>query len=437
MHVCVICRRRSRTTDQESTSEAGPSLVPPLTGSTNPVQASDHIPPADPMTTPASATDVPRADVTCSSGFHTADSGQMGHTSGLLGSAVAPDHLGAVSSLGSVADRGPGPMLTAAQSAVTSMPDAGSVAYEESGWGSHPGDAPPSSTSALVEDGGQEVTAASCANTEDLMELDSQIIPHPDGCRPGVSVTVQGPECQHVSCNDLPANSEESEDVDSENKQDCPKPPSTSGQDGEEGCFSLATALKELHKLLVTSGQGSARAGDDDEALSSEADLADVAQGNHQGSSQIEEPGNDFHNGDGPSGQVTDETSPCIEADAPGGSFQVPYDCLSERMESSAAEQPLPGIVLNHDAVTGATCNPGDPAAGDEQLQGLSSEPGGPVCEWSASAQPSDLTSPSAVERIVAAGFTMQDALVALEGSDGDVELALLALLARNIVVPT
>ncbi|CAJ0967442.1 unnamed protein product [Ranitomeya imitator] len=45
--------------------------------------------------------------------------------------------------------------------------------------------------------------------------------------------------------------------------------------------------------------------------------------------------------------------------------------------------------------------------------------------------------SPSAVERIVAAGFTRPDALVALERADGDVELALLALLAKNIVVPT
>lgn len=414
MHVCVICRRRSRTTDKESTSEAGPSLVPPMTGSTHPVQASDHIPPADPISTATFATesrDVSRADVACSSSFHAGDSGQRGHTSDISGSAVAPDHPGAESP---VPDR-------AAEPAVTSIPGAGLVAYEESGWEPHP-----SSTLAQVEDGGQDVTAASCAMTEDMMELDTQIIPHLDGCGPKGNVTVQGPECQPVSCNDLPSNPEESEDY--------PKAPSTPGRDGEESCFSLATALKELHKLLVISGQGSARAADDDGALSSEADLADVVQGNDQGSSQNGELDNDFHQVDGRSGLVTDQTPLCIEADAPGGSFQVSStsDSLSECMESSAPDQPLPGIGLNQGVVTGETCNSGDPAADNEQVQGPSGEPGGTVCEWSASEQPAD-----PVERIVAAGFTMQDALIALERADGNVELALLALLARNIVVPT
>lgn len=421
MHVCVICRRRSRTTDKESTSEAGPSLVPPMTGSTHPVQASDNIPPADPMSTATSATesrDVPRADVACSSSFHAGDSGQMGHTSDLSGS--APNHPEAELLASPVPAWGPGLMLAAAESAVTSIPGAGLVAYEESGREPYPGDAPsscpPSSTRA-------EVTAASCAITEDMMELDSQIIPHLDGCRPEVTVTVQGAECQPVSCSDLPTNPEESEDVDSANKQDCPKPPSSPGPDGEESGFSLATALKELHKLLVISGQGSARAADDDDgALSSE-----VVQGNHQGSCQDGELDNDFHQVDGTSGQVTDETSLCIEAEAPGGSFQVSstYDFFSECMESSAADQPLPGVGFNQGVVTGAMCNSGDPAAENEQLQGLSGEPGGTS------------EHPSAVERIVGAGFTMQDALVALERADGNVEVALLALLARNIVVPT
>lgn len=245
-----------------------------------------------------------------------------------------------------------------------------------------------------------------------MMELDPPIIP--GGCSPGERVTVQGPECLHVFCTDPPTNPKESEDVDSVSKQECPKPPGSSEQEAEERCFSLATALKELHKLLVLSGRGSARAGDEDEA-----DPADVTQGNHLGSSRNGEPDSDCHLGDGMGG--TDETSVCSEEDAPAGSFQ----------ESPAADQPLPGIVLNHDA----TCDPGDPSAGTEHLQGLSGEPGGPDCEWGAPVQPPD--APSAIERIVAAGFTAQDALVALEGSGGDVELALLALLARNIVVPT
>ncbi|XP_031760984.1 protein DDI1 homolog 2 isoform X2 [Xenopus tropicalis] len=44
----------------------------------------------------------------------------------------------------------------------------------------------------------------------------------------------------------------------------CPFPPSAGVSDGEDNSFSLATALKELHKLLVTSGQGLCRLSPDD-----------------------------------------------------------------------------------------------------------------------------------------------------------------------------
>ncbi|XP_041425827.1 protein DDI1 homolog 2 isoform X2 [Xenopus laevis] len=49
----------------------------------------------------------------------------------------------------------------------------------------------------------------------------------------------------------------------------------------------------------------------------------------------------------------------------------------------------------------------------------------------------SSLFAPSDIEQIVSAGFTMQDAILALEKADGHAEVALLALLAKKITVPT
>ncbi|XP_069802942.1 regulatory solute carrier protein family 1 member 1 isoform X1 [Dendropsophus ebraccatus] len=442
MHVCVICRRRGRTADKESTSEAGPSLVPPMEGSTHSVHASDDIPPPHPVSTPTSGKVDPLEDATGSS-FHAGGSEQIADT---LGSPVAYDQhlIDSSASSFSVAARGPEPTLPAAMSAMNSIPNGGLVAQEESGREAHPVDKCPHSSSALVEDKQQEVTAAPCAITEDMMELERQIIPDLDGCRQGVNVIVQNPKNQDVSCNNIPSNPEESKDIDNTNRQDYPKPPSSSGQDGEESCFSLAAALKELHKLLVISGQGSARAGEDGAVSSGDNHAVDV-QDISQESDQNGQLDNDLHQEDGISCQVTDETSPFIEEDVPGGFLQVSsgYDSSSDCMESSAVmesapHQPLPDAVLNHDVDTGAMADSIDSAAEDQQHLGLSCDSGEVIHEQSSSVQPSDAPSPlSAVERIVGAGFTMQDALVALDRADGNVELALLALLARNIVVPT
>ncbi|XP_040279404.1 regulatory solute carrier protein family 1 member 1 isoform X1 [Bufo bufo] len=443
MHVCVICRRRGRTADKESTSEAGPSLVPPMDGSTHPVHNSDNVPSAHQASTPLSASesrDVPREDVACTSGSHTGGSEQVGHTSNLLGSAVAVDQPGveSSSSLTSVVDGDSGLVLaTAVKSAVTTITNAGSEVYKESGCEPHVDNAPPPSTLTPVEDGVQEMTQVLCAMTEDMMELGTEVIPDLDGCRPQINITVQDPECQHVFRNDPPTNPEESEDVDNATKHDCPKPPSTSVQDGDESCFSLATALKELHKLLIISGQGSAWARDDG-ALGAEADHVDDVQGSHRESCQNGDVDNDLHLETGMSGQVADEVPRSNEADSLQVTSRNDYssDCM-ESSDVSAPDQPLPGTVRSQDADTGAMHNSGDREAEEEQVLELSRESEGAVCEWSSSMTPSDPTSHSAVERIVSAGFTMHDALVALERADGNVEMALLALLVKNIVVPT
>ncbi|XP_056397606.1 regulatory solute carrier protein family 1 member 1 isoform X1 [Hyla sarda] len=485
MHVCVICSRRGRTTDKESTSEAGPSLVPAMDGSTPP------LPPAHPAPTRTPGTgsgDVPHEDVACSSSFHAGGGEVMADTSDPSDSTIAHDQ-GLAASLSpplSVAGRGPEPALPAAEFTVTS--DAGLVVHEESGSVPRPGDVSPHSISALEGDGGRDVTPAPGAITEDMMELDTQIIPDLHGCRPGVNVIVQNPESQNVSCNDLLTDPEKSEDADIVNKQDHLKPLSSSGQDGGDGCFSLAAALKELHKLLIISGQGSAQTGEDgalgsgddralgseddralgseddralgsgddgalgsgddralgsedDRALGSGDDGANVIQGTDQESGQNGDLDNDLHQEDGMSHPVTEETSPCIEADAPGDSFQVSSDCSGDFMESSAVMgsapgQTLPGPVPDHDTITGVMGNSTDPAVSKQRPE-LSCDQGEAVGEGRSSVPPSDPPSPSDVERIVGAGFTAQDALVALERADGNVELALLTLLARNIVVPT
>ncbi|XP_073512189.1 uncharacterized protein [Phyllobates terribilis] len=526
-----VLQKSAEEADKESTSEAGPLLVPPLDGSGHPAHASDTIPPASPVPTPSGATDVPCADVTCSGDFHPGGSGHTGDMSDAFRSAVTDDLPGAESSdspssaadrglgptltsaadrglgltltsaadrglgptltsaadrglgptltsaadrglgptltsaadrglgptltsaadrglgptltsaadrglgptltsaadrglgptLTSAADRGLGPTLTSAADrglGPTLTSDAGSAAYEESERRPHPMAALPPSTSSPVEGG--EVTPAPCAITEDMMELDTQVIPDLDGCRSEGILTIQGPECQNLSCTNLPPNPERSEDACSVTAQDCPKPVAASGQDGEDGghdgedgCFSLASALKELHKLVVLSGQ---RAGGEDGAHRSGADCSELNQDLHQESEQ-----------NGWSGRVAERNV----ADIPG-------DCSSDCMESvgrSAPDQPLPDAVLNHGAIAGAASISGDSAAGYERHPGLSADPEGVVCERSPSMHPID--PPSAVEHIVAAGFTRQDALVALERADGDVELALLALLAKNIVVPT
>ncbi|XP_072011420.1 uncharacterized protein [Engystomops pustulosus] len=422
-----VLQKSAEEADKESTSEAGPSLVPPMDGSTNPVHNPDSIPPAHLTSTQSSA--IESGDVACSSGFHPKSSGKLGQISKSLGTAGTDNQPRADSpaSPSAVDVGGPGPLLAAVGSAGTAVTDADLVALKELGWEPHQGDAPPPSTLAPVEDEGREEVEAPCSISEDAMELDTRINSYLDSCSSGENITVQGPECQHMPCTDLPSNAQGSGDMDVANKKDLPKPPSTSGQDGEEHCLSLAAALKELHKLLLISGQGGVQAGDDGGTMGSETDLADVNEGRQQESGQNGELDNDLPQENVTSGQVTDETSLYIESETTEDSLQGSSkddssdDCIEF---SSVPDQTL------CDVVTGAVCNSDNPVQGDEQQPELS-------LEQSPSVQPLGPLSPAAVERIVGAGFTMQDALLALERADGNVELALLALLARNIVVPT
>ncbi|KAM4011824.1 protein DDI1 homolog 2-like isoform 1-T1 [Anomaloglossus baeobatrachus] len=382
-----VLQKSADEADRESTSEAGPSLVPPLDGSTHPGHSLDTIIPAAPVPAPSSAADF------------AGSAGHTGDTSESFRSAVTDDLSGAASPPASAADRGPGPSPI-------------STAAVSSEWGPHLRDALPPSTSSPVEDGGAE-TPAPAAIAEDLM--DTHVIV--DDCGSGGIVSIRGPGSHHPSCTNLSPNPERSEDLLSATKKDCPKPPASSGPEGEDGCFSLASALKELHELVVISGQGSPLSGGEEGALCPGADPGAF----NQESDQNGDKDTDLYGGKGPGVTV------CNMADTPGA---APGDCTVPVGTS--------GSELDHQVVTGALCHSGAAAAGDGPLPGLSSE--GVVCARSPpSVHPTALPAvvEHAVERIVGAGFTRQDAIVALERADGDVEMALLALLAKNIVVPT
>ncbi|XP_010014948.1 PREDICTED: regulatory solute carrier protein family 1 member 1 [Nestor notabilis] len=137
------------------------------------------------------------------------------------------------------------------------------------------------------------------------------------------------------------------------------------GRPSEERCFSLASALKELHKLLVIS-----RRGENKILASEEASQLEMA---HKGpAAQQKELSEDKQKGLNPA---------------------------SQEQSCSLYENP--------------------PAACSGLASGASAFPAADV------------------DRILGAGFTMREALEALEQADGNADLALLILLAKSIVVPT
>ncbi|KAM4704005.1 uncharacterized protein WCC33_012462 [Rhinophrynus dorsalis] len=267
-------------------------------------------------------------------------------------------------------------------------------------------------------------------------------------------------------------------------------PPSTSVQDVDDSCFSLATALKELHKLLVMSGQGPCRVTPDDKPSPAAETIEDCEEPCQNGLSDNRLPkqnavdvsimDHSISNEDliktesGHRNLGEDLSSPEQVGNAEGCTRSVvglelssTNDLRRTKVEScpdsSVAVEPpdthtncLVSISSdNYSDITGKSTNP--PIVQDEASIGkgslalnqdcddkateTSTEPAGLEDEQSESAAgplfPSPGFSALAVERIVSAGFTLQDAVLALERADGNADLALLALLAKNIVVPT
>ncbi|NXC20149.1 RSCA1 protein, partial [Corythaeola cristata] len=272
------------------------------------------------------------------------------------------------------------------------------------------------------------------------------------------------------------------------------------GRPSEEPCFSLASALKELHKLLIISRKGECKILASEEVSQLEMVHQDPAA-RQKGLSDSEQKGSDpasqeqscsFHEVRS-EGRRTEGKQPCDSGTANISTGSVSH-VQSALREGALEIQKFSG---KSDVVVGSSAATSDHQQSAEQAEVLaegyqsstsptleqnasvsskpasdggapqdarslftgapgrssSSAPGGP---WPLAGCEEPLLSPPAgyagltsgaspppafpaadVERILSAGFTAREALEALEQADGNADLALLILLAKSIVVPT
>lgn len=308
---------------------------------------------------------------------------------------------------------------------------------------------------------------------------------------------------QSQSTGEIPAEYHESANL----AADSSSPSSTqqldmdAGKPSEEQCFPLASALKELHKLLVISRKGECKILASEEVSQLETVQREPAV-QQKGLPEGEQKGLD------PASQEQSCSFPEMRSE--GGEAEGSQPCDSGREHIStgpvSAGQPVLGAgalerqkgsgesdvgVLGSAATPGqqqspeqrevlaggsqsapsptleqSTPVPSTPASGEgapQDTQRLftgapgrsgSAAPAGP---WPLGGSEEPLLSPPAaytrlteagassppafpvadVDRILGAGFTPQEALQALEQAGGNADLALLILLAKSIVVPT
>ncbi|NXO59826.1 RSCA1 protein, partial [Aramus guarauna] len=288
--------------------------------------------------------------------------------------------------------------------------------------------------------------------------------------------------------------------------EDSPSPSSTHqldmdpGRPSDEPCFSLASALKELHKLLVISRKGECK------NLASE-EVSQLEMVHREPAAQQQGLSDDEQKGSDPASQ--EQSCSFCEMRSEGGRAEGKQPCDSgmenisvgsvRHMQSALAEgvleiQKFSGksdlVVVNSAATSdqqqsseqaevlaegyqsptsptleqnaSVSTKPAlDECAPRDTLSMLTGAPGrssgsapeGPWplggCEEPLLIPPAGYTGltsgaspprafPAAdVDRILSAGFTTQEALEALERADGNADLALLILLAKSIVVPT
>ncbi|XP_030144984.4 protein DDI1 homolog 2 isoform X1 [Taeniopygia guttata] len=272
------------------------------------------------------------------------------------------------------------------------------------------------------------------------------------------------------------------------------------GRPSEEPCFPLASALKELHKLLVISRKGECKILASEEVSQLEMVHKEPAV-QQKGLPEGEQKGSD------PASQEQSCSFPETRSEGGGTEGSQPCDSGREHISTRpvAPGQPVPGggalerqkgsgksdvVVLSSAATPGQEQSPeqrevlaggsqnaaspaleqstpvsSTPAPGEGAPQGTwrlftgapgrsgSAAPAGP---WPLGGSEEPLLSPPAaytrlttgaspapafpvadVDRILGAGFTPQEALQALEQAGGNADLALLILLAKSIVVPT
>ncbi|NXS49783.1 RSCA1 protein, partial [Balaeniceps rex] len=306
---------------------------------------------------------------------------------------------------------------------------------------------------------------------------------------------------QSKSTGEIPAKCNELSDVaaeDSSSPSSIHQLDTDPGRPSEEPCLSLASALKELHKLLIISQKGECRILASEEVSQLEVVHKEPAV-QQKGFSEDEQKGSDPASQEQScslykvksEGGRAEEKQPCdsgIENVSIGsvshmpsalgeGALEIPKfsgksdlvvvnsAATSDQQQSSEQAEVLaegyqsptsPTLEQNASVSSIPALDEGapqDPQSLFAPRRSSSSAPEGPWplggCEeplLSPPAGSAGLTSgaspppafPAAdVDRILGAGFTTREALEALEQADGNADLALLILLAKSIVVPT
>ncbi|NWX04099.1 RSCA1 protein, partial [Caloenas nicobarica] len=271
------------------------------------------------------------------------------------------------------------------------------------------------------------------------------------------------------------------------------------GRPSEEPCFCLASALKELHKLLIISRKGECK-------IFASEDVSRLEGVHKEPATQQKGLSEDEQKGSHPAGQ--EQSCSSCEVRSEGGRAEGKQFCDSGAGNVSAGSTSHVPSALGEGALEIRECSgksdlvvvkstatseqqqsseqaevwaegsqsPTSPTseknasvssacALDEALDGdtrslFAGAPGGssssapeglwllggceeprlrpqPDCAGLSSGASPPAFPAADVDRILGAGFTAREALEALEQADGNADLALLILLAKNIVVPT
>ncbi|NXY50726.1 RSCA1 protein, partial [Ceuthmochares aereus] len=266
------------------------------------------------------------------------------------------------------------------------------------------------------------------------------------------------------------------------------------GRPSEEPCFSLASALKELHKLLVISRKGECKIRaleeesqlemvhkklavqpkglSDNEQKGSDPvsqeqscsfcevrseggraegkQLSDSSTGNvshvqsalGEGASEIQEFPGKSNSVVANSAATSDQQQSSEQAEVVAEGCQSPPNPTSEQ-NTSVSSKPALDEGAPQDPwslLTGAPRRSSNPTPeGPRPLDGCEDPLPSPPAQGAApslGAAPPPAFPAADVDRILGAGFTTREALEALEQADGNADLALLILLAKSIVVP-
>ncbi|NWX34822.1 RSCA1 protein, partial [Notiomystis cincta] len=271
------------------------------------------------------------------------------------------------------------------------------------------------------------------------------------------------------------------------------------GRSSEEPCFPLASALKELHKLLVISRKGEckilaseevsqlemvhrepavqqkglpegAQKGSDPANQEQSCSFAEVRSegGEAEGSQPCDSGRENVGTGPISPGQpvlrggalerqkgsaeinvvvVSSAATPGLQQSPEqgevmaGGSQSPPSPTLEQSTPVSStpalgegAPQDTRSLFTGASGRNGSAASEGPWPVGGSEEPPLS--PPGAYTRLTTGASPAPAFPAADVDRILGAGFTLQEALEALEQADGNADLALLILLARSIVVP-